>query len=118
MADGKLLNIILKTIDEVQKKNKASVKEKTADPSIFDMIKDKLGNLDNIQQKQNEQGKKPSNIIDLIKSQIEAAKTANQKDPDTETADSAVFDRIIKKVEKKPKKAASKGIKRLIYKKE
>ena len=115
MADGKLLNIILKTIDDVQKKNKANPKEETADPNIFDFLKDKLGNLDSkIQKKRVEKGKKPVSILDLIKNQIEAAKKHNQKDPDTPTADPVIFDRILNKIEEKPKKVASKGIKRII----
>ena len=50
----------------------------------------------------------------MIKNQIEAAKKHNQKDPDTPTADPVIFDRILNKIEEKPKKVASKGIKRII----
>jgi len=115
MADGKILNMILKTINDVQKKNKASAKEQTADPNIFDFLREKLGDLDGkVQEKRTKKGKSPVNILDLIKNQIEAAKKHNQKDPDTPTADPVIFDRILNKIEEKPKKVASKGIKRII----
>jgi len=115
MADGKLLNIILKTINDVQKNNKANPAEKTADPNIFDFLKDKLGDLDGkLQDKRVKKGKKPVSILELIKNQIEAAKKQNQKDPNVETADPVIFDRILNKIEEKPKKIASKGIKRII----
>ena len=115
MAKGDLLKIILNTVNEVQKKNRASTTQKTADPNVFDLLKDKLGDLDKkIQNNRVKKGKSPISILDLIKNQIEAAKKANQEDPKVETADPAIFDRIIKKVEAKPKKVASKGIKRII----
>jgi len=115
MADGKLLNIILKTINDVQKKNKANPNEKTADPNIFDFLKEKLGDLDGkIQDKRVKKGKSPLSILELIKNQIEAAKKQNKKDPEVETADPIIFDRILNKIEEVPKKVASKGIKRII----
>ena len=115
MANGDLLKIILNTVNEVQKKNRTSTKQKTADPNVFDLLKDKLGDLDKkIQNNRIKKGKSPISILDLIKNQIEAAKKANQEDPNVETADPAIFDRIIKKVEEKPKRVASTGIKRII----
>ena len=112
---GKILDIILKTIDDVQKKNQASTREETADPTVFDLLKDKLGNLDKkIQNKRVKKGKAPVSILDLIKNQIEAAQKQNKRDKEVPTADPAIFERIIKKVEDKPKKVASTGLKRII----
>jgi len=112
---GKILDMILKTIDDVQKKNKANPREETADPNVFDLLKDKLGNLDKkISNKRVQKGKAPVSILDLIKNQIEAAKNQNRKDKSVPTADPAIFDRIMKKVEDKPKRVASTGLKRII----
>ncbi len=112
---GKILDIILKTIDDVQKKNKANPREETADPNVFDLLKGKLGDLDkNISNKRVQKGKAPVSILDLIKNQIEAAKNQNRKDKSVPTADPAIFDRILRKVEEKPKRVASTGLKRII----
>lgn len=112
---GKILDIILKTIDDVQKKNKANPREETADANVFDLLKGKLGDLDKkISNKRVKKGKAPVSILDLIKNQIEAAKNQNRKDKNVPTADPAIFDRIIRKVEEKPKRAASTGLKRII----
>ena len=112
---GKILDIILKTIDEVQKKNQSSTREETVDPTVFDLIKDKLGNLDKkIQNKRVKKGKAPVSILDLIKNQIEAAQKQNKRDKTVPTADPAIFDRIIKKVEAPQKRATTSGLKRII----
>lgn len=112
---GDIFNVILKTIDDVQKKNKASKTQETAHPNVFDLIKEKLGDLDaKVQSNRVKKGKSPVSILELIKNQIQAAQKQNKKDPNTPTADSAIFDSIIKKVEEKPKKVASTGLKRIV----
>ena len=112
---GNILDIILKTIDDVQQKNKVNPRETTADPNVFDLLKGKLGDLDKkISNKRVQKGKAPVSILDLIKNQIEAARNQNKKDKNVPTADPAIFDRIIKKVEEKPKRVASTGLKRII----
>ncbi len=112
---GDIFNVILKTIDDVQKKNKASKTQETAHPNVFDLIKEKLGDLDTkVQNNRVKKGKSPVSILELIKNQIQAAQRQNKKDPNTPTADSAIFDSIIKKVEQAPKKVASTGLKRIV----
>ncbi len=112
---GNILDMILKTIDDVQQKNKVNPREETADPNVFDLLKGKLGDLDKkISNKRVQKGKAPISILDLIKNQIEAARKQNKKDVNVPTADPAIFDRIIKKVEEKPKRVASTGLKRII----
>ena len=82
---------------------------------MFDLIKEKIGNLDQkIQTNRAAKGKKPVSILDLLKNQIEAARKHNQEDPNTPTAESNIFDKIIKKVEEKPKRTASAGVRRII----
>ena len=41
-----VIDVILKTINEVQSKNSANPKQETADPSIFDLLRGKLGDID------------------------------------------------------------------------
>ncbi len=115
MAKANILEVILKTINDVKQKNANNPKQKTAHPNVFDLIKDKIGGLDKkIQDNRAKKGKSPISILDLIKNQIEAARQHNQKDPATPTADSNIFDSILKKVEEKPKRTASAGIRRII----
>ncbi len=115
MAKANILEVILKTINDVKQKNANNPRQETAHPNVFDLIKDKIGSLDQkLQDKQVAKGKKPVSILDLIKGQIEAARQHNQQDPKTPTANSNIFDSILKKVEQKPKRAASTGIKRII----
>ncbi len=112
---GDIFNVILKTIDDVQKKNKASKTQETAHSNVFDLIKEKIGDLDaKVQNNRVKKGKSPVSILELIKNQILAAKNQNKKDPNTPTADSAIFDSIIKKVEQAPVRVASTGLKRIV----
>jgi len=67
-----------------------------------------------VQENRAKKGKSPISILDLLKGQIEAARQHNQSDPETPTADSNIFDSIIKKVEEKPKRTASAGVRRII----
>ena len=115
MAKANILEVILKTINDVKQKNAKNPKVETAHPNVFDLIKDKIGGLDKkIQENRAKKGKSPISILDLLKNQIEAARQHNKKDPDTPTADSNIFDSILKKVEEKPKRTASAGVRRII----
>ena len=115
MAKHNIFDVILKTISDVQQKNKANPREETAHPNVFDIIKGKLGDLDQkIQNNRAEKGKKPVSILELIKNQVEAARQHNRQDPNTPTAPSSIFDKIVKKVEDRPKRVANAGIRRVI----
>ncbi len=115
MAKANILEVILKTINDVKQKNANNPRQETAHPNVFDLIKDKIGGLDKkIQENRAKKGKSPVSILDLLKNQIEAARQHNQKDPETPTADSNIFDSILKKVEEKPKRTASAGVRRII----
>ena len=74
-----------------------------------------MGEIDQkVQDKRASKGKKPISILDLIKNQIAAAKQYNQQDPNTPTAPDAIFDRIVKKVDDRPKRVASAGLRRIV----
>ncbi len=115
MAKKNILEIILNTIDQVKKSNANNPREETADPTVFDLLKEKIGELDkNIQNKRAQKGKSPVSILDLIKGQIEAARKHNEKDPNVKTAPSSIFDKLNKKLEQRPKRTASSGIRKII----
>ena len=110
-----VIDVILKTINEVQSKNSANPKQETADPSIFDLLRGKLGDID-AKTKQTNVGraKSPNSIFDLIKKEIGKVQRANKKDPNVPTADSSIFDNILKKVEQAPQRQAKTGINKVI----
>ncbi len=112
---GNILGTILKTINDVQAKNKANPNEVTADKNVFDLLKNKLNNLDQ-KTKQNRvaKGKSPHGILDLIKKEIQGARRENKKDPNVATAPSSIFDSILKKVEAPQKRQASSGLKKIV----
>ena len=115
MAKQNIFNVILKTISQVQQKNAANPNEATADPTVFDLLKDKLSKLD---QKGREnrlgRGKTPVTILDRIRKEIEGARRENKKDPNVETAPKSVFDNILKNIEKRPARQASTGIRKIV----
>ena len=115
MANSNIFNVLLKTISDVQSKNKLNPNEQTADPSVFDLIKDKLLKLDQKnQQKQSARGKAPKSILDMIKKEILGARTENKKDPKVATAPKSVFDSILKKVEAPIERQASSGLRKIV----
>lgn len=115
MANGKIFNMILNTINEVQSKNKANPNEATADQSVFDLLRNKLQNLDQKSiENRKAKGKSPVSILDRIKREINSVKRENKKDPNIQTAPGSIFDNIMKKVEAGPQRQASTGIKKIV----
>ncbi len=115
MANGNLINMILKTITDVQTKNKANPNEETADPNVFDLIKSKLGRLDEKnREKRVSRGKTPTTILDRIRKEITGARNENRKDPNVKTAPSSVFDSILSKIDNRPKQQASTGLRKIV----
>ncbi|MFK7937433.1 MAG: hypothetical protein AB8G22_28215 [Saprospiraceae bacterium] len=114
MAKQNIFDVILNTISEVQKKNQANPRVETADPNVFDMIKGKLQQLDqNSREKRAQKGKPAGSILDLIRNEIEGARKQNQADPNVKTAPPSVFDNIIKKIDQRPKRQASVGVRKV-----
>lgn len=110
-----ILDVILKTINDVQQKNAANPKQETADPTVFDLIRNKLQKIDTkSREKRVAKGKKPESIFDLIKKEINGARKENKKDPNVKTAPPSIFDDILKKIDRKPKAQATSGMRRII----
>lgn len=115
MSASKVLDTILKTINDVQKQNKANVNEPTADKTVFDMLKNKLKDIDTkSKQKRVAKGKSPESILDLIKKEIEGVRKENKRDSNVATAPKSVFDKIIKKVEAPRQRQASTGLRKIV----
>ena len=113
---SKVLNVILKTIQDVQQKNAQNPNVPTADPSVFDLLRNKIQQVDEkVQKKQMQKGRKnPKSILDMIKDGIEGARKENKKDASVETAPGAVFDNVLKKVNQTQQRQASSGIKKIV----
>ncbi len=115
MSANKVINTILKTIDDVQQKNKSNPYEETADKNVFGILKEQLRNLDRkTKNKRVAKGKSPEGILDLIKKEIEGVRTGNRRDPNVRTAPKSVFDNILKKVEEPRRRQASAGLGKLV----
>lgn len=115
MAKRNILDAILNTINEVQQKNKANPLEETADPNVFDLLKNKLQNLDEKnREKRAAKGKSPVSILDRIKNEIEGARKENKKDPNVKTAPKSIFENILKRIDQGPKRQASSGLRKIV----
>jgi len=111
-----VLDVILNTINDVQRKNKQNPNVDTAHPSVFDLLRDKIQDL-NTKQQQNQINKgrrNPKSILDLLKDGIEGARKENRNNPNIQTADKSIFDEILGKVNKVPQRQATSGIKKII----
>ncbi len=109
-----ILDVIMNTINDVQQRNRQNPRERTADSSVFDLLRDKVSQLDQkSKQKRIEKGKSPVSILDLIKNQIEGARKENEQDPNVETAPTSIFDKLIKKIDQNPKRQATTGLNRI-----
>ncbi len=110
-----IIETLLKTVADVQKKNQASKTEETADPSVFNLIREKLQNLEaKTQESKATRGKSPKSILDLIKKEVAGVRSQNKKDANVATAPKSIFDSILKKIEDKPMRQASTGVKKIV----
>ncbi len=115
MAKGKFLNALLNTINNVQNENRANPNEETADATVFDLLRNKVQELDQKNRnKQQAKGKDPVSILDLIRNGVEHVKDRNSSDPNVKTAPQAIFDRIKQRIDERPQRKASKGIRKVI----
>ncbi|MEE9437814.1 MAG: hypothetical protein V3V14_02360 [Saprospiraceae bacterium] len=106
-----ILDILSKTIEDVQRKNNNDPNVETADPSIFDLLRKEVNKIDKkVQNNQSRKGKNPKSIFDMIRDGIEGVQKKNRKDPNVKTAPKSIFDQLLKKIEKKPQKQASTGL--------
>jgi len=111
-----VLDVLLKTIKDVQQKNAKDKNVETADPSIFDLLRNEVSKIDQkVQHNQVQKGKRnPKSVLDMLRDGIEGVRKQNRKDPNVPTADKSVFDNILRGVEKAPKRQASTGLRKIV----
>lgn len=115
MAKNNIIDVLLKTIGDVQQNNRQDPNQRTANPNVFDLLKDKLQDLDaKTRANRAAKGKSPESILDLIKKEVNKVRKGNKQDPNVETAPKSVFKDILRTVEKIPQKQAKKGIQNVI----
>ena len=113
---SKLLETILKTVGDLEAKNKKNKNVETADPAVFDLLRKKVQDIQTQQQSGtlNQGKRKPKNILDMILAGVKNAQKENKKDPNVPTAPKSVFEDLLSKVESKKEKKAATGLKKII----
>lgn len=111
-----ILDILKKTIEDVQSKNQKDPNVETADPSVFDLLRKEVNKLDQkIQNNQAQKGKRsPKSVLDMIKDGIEGVRKENRKDQKVTTAPKSVFEDLLKKMGQQPQRQASSGLKKIV----
>ena len=99
MSKPNLLDLLKGTLQEIQQNNAQNPNEETADPSIFDFIKDQLSEVDK-KTKSNIQDNRGNNvgIFDLILDKITNAQKQNKENPNVRTAPGNIFEQLRNKV--------------------
>ncbi len=115
MSANNVLSTILKTINDVQKQNRSNKNEPTVDKNVFDLLKNKLRDIDaQSKVKRAAKGKSPESILDIIRKEIEGVRKENKKDSNVATAPKSVFDKILKKVDAPRQRQASTGLRKIV----
>ncbi len=98
-----ITDIISAIINELQKKNRENPNEETADPEVFDILREKIGGVGHQTQHQRRQptNQTPDNILDIIRQKIEEAQQENRNNPNQRDAPGSIFDHLRKKVDQK-----------------
>ncbi len=111
-----VLDVLLKTVKEVQRANRKDKNVPTADPSIFDLLKGQILKMDKKVQGNRAQGnnKKAKSILEMLQNGIEGVRKDNRRDPKMETADKSIFQQILKQVQKPQQKQASSGLRKIV----
>lgn len=115
MARGKFIKNFIKTINDIQQENRQSPNEETADGSVFDLLRNKVNELsEKDRNRQVAKGKEPKSFLDLIRNGIDHVKQQNHDDPNVKTAPQDIFNRIKQRIDERPQRRASKGLKRIV----
>ena len=86
-----------------KRKNRNNPREETADPDVFDILRDKMRDVGHQADHQRRQPRNdaPDNILDIIRQKIEEAKVENRNNPNQRDAPGSIFDHLRKKVDQK-----------------
>lgn len=115
MANGKFIKNFMNVINQIQQENKQNPNEETADGSVFDLLRNKVNDLSQKDRdRQVAKGKEPKSFMDLIRNGIDHVKQQNHDDPNVKTAPQDIFNRIKQRIDERPQRRASKGLKRIV----
>ena len=84
-------------VAEAQQDNRESQTEKTADGSVFDDIRSRIDNMNKRDQAEAESSRSP---FDDFKRELDEVQTHNRENPNVETAESSVFDKMRAEIER------------------
>ena len=113
MSKPHLLDLLKGTLKEIQQNNSHNPNEPTAEPSIFDFLKDKLSEVDQ-KTKSNIQNKAGGNvgIFDMILDKISTAQNENKSNPNVQTAPGSIFDILKQKVNEQKQQTNQRQVQR------
>ena len=99
MSKPNLIDLLKGTLQEIQNSNRNNPNQQTADPTIFDFLKDKLAEV-NQKTQTNIETKDGGNvgIFDLILDKLSSAQKENRDNPNVQTAPESIFDMLKEKV--------------------
>lgn len=109
------LDLIENTLKDIQTDNRDNPQEPTADPSVFDLLKKKIREVNDkvVINKPTDEGEtKPTSIFDIIKNKIDDARNENRDDPEQPTAPPSIFDLLKKKVQNKQDEKRTRDVKK------
>lgn len=115
MAKGKFIKNFMNVVNQIQQENKQNPNEETADGSVFDLLRNQVEGLaQKDKDRQAAKGKDPKSFMDLIRNGIDHVKKQNTDDPNVKTAPQDIFNRIKQRIDERPQRRASKGLKRIV----
>ena len=115
MPRPKFMDVLKSTINEIQQQNQANPREETADPSVFDLLKQKIRMAEEKGRvRRANKGKSPQSILDVLREKIDEAQAENAADNNVKTAPPAVFEKVKKKVEEKEKRRMRASVRTII----
>lgn len=113
------LDLIENTLKDIQTDNRDNPAEPTADPSVFDLLKKKLREVNDkvvinkpTTDNQGKKTTKTTSIFDIIRNKIDDARNENRDDPEQPTAPPSIFDILKKKVKQKEEEKRQRDVQR------
>lgn len=111
-----ITDVISVIINELQKKNQQNPNEETADPAVFDILREKMRDVGHQadHQRRNPAPEPPDNILDMIRRKIEEAQVENKQNPNQRDAPGSIFDHLRKKVDQKERGQVKTSLRHII----
>jgi len=95
-----LFKVIQEQLSKVQQENRESQKERTAPGQIFDKLRDQVKNMEKKQQKTHRSQGSGGGLFSVLKEKLDQVRQENHDDPEVETAEPSIFDRMRQELEK------------------